>query len=139
VSLGIAGALPGLSDTAALFDGATGYVDVGSTAFNFSNNFSVEAWVSGADTMFVSGASRFLSTRSASGGWGAGIGVSRRLLFTTYGVQDYLFTTALPNDGNYHHVVFVMDSANAVRLYLDGAFRVRRLRVLHRRAVPGRT
>jgi hypothetical protein len=111
-----------LGNAGARFDGFSGYVDIPGGAFNYTHNFSVEAWVTNENTSFPTGARKFISNRSYSGGWGVGILAGGNLDFTAFTLMDFVFTATLPADGKYHHVVIVFDSSNNATLYLDGVF-----------------
>lgn len=118
---GIFGAIRDDPNTAARFDGATGFVAIAGGPFNFANNFTLEAWVINDST---SGIRRIFSNgQPAQLGYGFGILADGRLRFTTYGIRDYDSQVVVPRDGMFHHVVATFDSNNAASFYLDGAFR----------------
>lgn len=123
-SLGHPGGIPSDSDTSTLFDGITGYVDVGAhSALNqLTNNFTVEAWVKGrgaiASTWFVG---------SVSTGWGfsrppqdayCGCGPND-LRFTTFGIKDYDYAVGFTED-EWVHVAAVFDASNDVTFFVNG-------------------
>jgi hypothetical protein len=132
---GVPGAIKGDPDTAASFDGMTSFVEIaGGTSssgalhnpFTLTVSFTVEAWVINAGSL--ENYSRILSTRvlppATSGGYGLGIiGSNNNVRFTTFGVKDYdSANTNIPVDGNWHHIVVVLDSGNNANFYLDGVF-----------------
>ncbi|HLJ95046.1 MAG TPA: LamG domain-containing protein [Gemmataceae bacterium] len=128
ITLGQAGAISRDSDTAAAFDGSTGYVDIPSSAggtFDLANSFSLEAWVINKGQFGSGQAGRIFSNRQP--GYGLGIvhtgGTTDAVRFTTFGVKDYdSNATIVPEDGNWHHLVVVFDSNNTATFYLDGNF-----------------
>jgi hypothetical protein len=120
VTLGVPGALAGDPDTAARFDGTSGYVDVPGSAFNFGNNFTLEAWVINNNSAI---GRIFSDGTPGSSGYGFGILPTGQLRFTTYGIQDYDSSVIVPRDGNYHYVAVTFDANNAANFYLDGTFR----------------
>jgi hypothetical protein len=125
---GVAGAIIGDPDTAATFNGASGYIDVGGAgAFDLLMSFTLEAWVINNGQTDSPYASRILSTRSGSGGYGFGLQNApndpnpNALIFTTFAIKDYYSTAAVvPEDGQWHHVVVVFDSTLTANFYLDG-------------------
>jgi hypothetical protein len=126
---GAPGAIVGDPDTAATFDGLSSGVDVpaiGSDPFNFTNSFSLEAWVinMGQGTL---NPSRSPLGRIVSRGWpgrfgyGWGILASNGMRFTTYGIKDFDSSqTVVPQDGAWHYVAVVFDSTNTANFFLDG-------------------
>ena len=129
-----AGAVKGDPNTGAAFDGMTSFVDIlggagsGSNAnpFDLTVSFSLEAWVINNGPIESTTAGRIMSTRvlppGTSGGYGLGVLTGTNLTrFTTFGVKDYDTTsTVIPTDGNWHHIVAVLDSTFTVTFYLDG-------------------
>ncbi|MTD12757.1 PKD domain-containing protein [Nakamurella sp. YIM 132087] len=120
VTKGVAGALPGVSDTAVTFNGSNGFVS-SNKSFSNPTNYSVEAW--------------FKST-STSGGKIIGFGNARTGLSTTYDRHVYLTdagklvfgagaagnnitTPASYNDGTWH-LVTATQGAGGMKLYVDG-------------------
>jgi hypothetical protein len=129
VTNGVAGAIHGDPDTAAAFDGTTTFVAVDSgqsSPFNKTNSFSLEAWVINNGVIESPTVGRIISTRvlppATSGGFGLGVLTSsNNVRFTTFGVKDYdSGQTNIPVDGNWHHIVVVLDSTNTANFYLDG-------------------
>jgi hypothetical protein len=136
VTSGVPGAIKGDPDTASSFDGMTSYVDIkggptGSTAnpYNLINTpigFSLEAWVINNGVIESTVVGRILSTRvlppATSGGYGLGVlSSNNNVRFTTFGVKDYDSSlTNIAVDGNWHHIVVVLDSTNTATFYLDG-------------------
>jgi hypothetical protein len=126
---GVPGAIAGDPDTAATFDGLTTGVNVpalGTDGFNFTNSFSLEAWVINQGQGSLNSASSPLG-RIVSRGWpgmfgyGWGILASNGMRFTTFGVKDFDSSqTVVPMDGAWHYVVVVFDSTNTANFFLDG-------------------
>jgi hypothetical protein len=124
VARGLRGAIAQDGDTAAQFN-ATGIVKVVSSAFDLSNNFTLEAWVTNDNP---EGYHRIFSTfDNASGGvTGYGFGVfNDNLIFTRFGLQDFFTSIALPADGRYHHLVLAFSAANEAEFYLNGTLQTR--------------
>lgn len=126
VTFGQAGALTD-GDTAALFDGVAGVVDMGNlSAFNFTGAFSAEAWVK------LTGVSSYVvvhkSNNNSGAGWAVTInnGLLRLWAYTLAGalVFDVSATSNAVHDGAWHHVAGAWDGTNTVNgvtLYVDGA------------------
>jgi hypothetical protein len=117
VTSGVPGAINNGPDTAAAFDGMSGYVELYGAAgnpYNLSNGFTLEAWVINAGPSEGPSA-RIFDTRilpkpyPTSGGYGFGVLSNNFMRFTTYGIQDYDTNVEVPVDGNWHHVVVVLD------------------------------
>jgi hypothetical protein len=121
VTLGVAGAIVADPNTAARFNGSTGYVNIAGAPFNYANNFSLEAWVINNNTAV----GRIFSNRTATGGYGFGILPGGQLRFTTFAVKDYDSSVIVPRDSNFHFVAVTFDNTNAANFYLDGTFRQR--------------
>jgi hypothetical protein len=129
VTSGVPGAIKNSPDTAAAFDGMSGYVDFYGAAanpYNLSNGFTLEAWVinagpsEGASTGRIFD-TRILPTSPTAGGYGFGVLTNSNFMrFTTYGILDYDTNVPVPVDGNWHYVAVVFDSSNAANFYLDG-------------------
>lgn len=105
----------------ASFNGASGYINVAHHALmNFSTNvdFTVEAWVkktAGATIRYI------VDHRSAGGtGWVFYHVASTDQLYLTIAATNFA-GPAIPEDGNYHHVVAVVDRDANVTFYLDGS------------------
>jgi hypothetical protein len=118
VTLGAPGALAGDANTAATFDGSTGFARTG-TPLAVGADFTLEAWVkpstpsaTGSIVSLTSGASsrtlylnggQLLGMADLSGSWPS---------YTIFG----------PNlDTSWHHVVFSVQGGTALRLYVDGS------------------
>jgi hypothetical protein len=119
VTLGVPGAIVADPNTAARFNGSTGYVSIPGGPFNFTNNFTLEAWVINNNT---SGVARIFSNRTATGGYGLGVLPGGQLRFTTFTEKDYDSSVIVPRDGNFHFVAVTFDSTDAANFYLDGVF-----------------
>jgi hypothetical protein len=125
VTLGMPGAIANDDDTAAGFDGATGFVDIPSMGtFDLQNSFSLEAWVinTGQNLIGTNLAGRILS--NGGFGWGilAGGNFTRDAVrFTTFGHLDYDSNlTIVPEDGSWHYLAVTLDDTNTATFYLDG-------------------
>jgi len=126
VTRGLPGAIVDDPNTAAVFPGSdAAAVSIPGAAFNFGNNFTLEAWVINDGG---TGISRVISNRQTAGiaaGFGFGVLGDGRLRFTTFGIQDYDTSpgVVVPQDGQYHHVVVTFDTGNDAHFYVDGNFR----------------
>jgi hypothetical protein len=123
VTLGVAGALAGSSDTAASFNANADVVVPFGSALSTSAPFSAEVWVqSGGNSggACVMSAGNFGGTRS---GWliynNIG-GVWTFRLYNQNGTSTSLNINGGVADGNWHHLVAVFDGTNG-SLYIDGA------------------
>ncbi|RPE78765.1 MULTISPECIES: PKD domain-containing protein [unclassified Frondihabitans] len=121
VTQGTEGALSGVSDTAATFDGSSGQVN-SSQSFNDPEVYTIESW---------------FKTTTTSGGKIVGFGSSQtgqsgsydrhvymqdngQLVFGTYTGQTNTITTqGSYNDGTWHQVV-ASQSSDGLKLYVDG-------------------
>jgi hypothetical protein len=118
---GQTGALRGDDDSAAQFDGSTGYVSVpDATALHVADTFTVEYWIrftslAGSSTSDVisKGVGELLSRHVIVGGV-ANIQLVKR------GSGALVTATATIADTNWHHVVQTKSGATVVQ-YLDGA------------------
>jgi hypothetical protein len=131
VTLGAPGAIAGDGDTAATFDGATAYVDMGSGfAFGGTAAMSYEAWVNPNEG--DAAARRFMSKETSSGGrqgflmaytaaaspdGGSGTGI---LSWERWGSGGTDSTGTFVTVGVYQHVVVTYDGAT-MAAYLNGA------------------
>jgi hypothetical protein len=124
VTLGSTGALADDADSAATFDGATGYVDIPGVQFD-SADFSIEAWFK---TALPGVPGEFPGRIWSSGyvGGPQGVEVTVRTSSILFQLSDAAGNTvALQSpggysDGNWHHVVAVR-SGTSFLLYVDGA------------------
>jgi len=109
------------SNAISLDGGANGYVSAASTPnFMSDNQFSVEAWVKTT----VSGAKTIVSYNPGSRGFTLGTNSSNRATFSIMnnnGTSTVTASgsTALINDGNWHHIVATAASAT-LTIYVDG-------------------
>lgn len=109
------------SNAISLDGGANGYVSAASTPnFMSDNQFSVEAWVKTT----VSGAKTIVSYNPGSRGFTLGTNASNRATFSIMnnnGTSTVTASgsTALINDGNWHHIVATAASAT-LTIYVDG-------------------
>jgi Concanavalin A-like lectin/glucanases superfamily len=121
VFLGLPGAIVGDPDTSAFFDGAKSFVQVAGKPFNFSANFSLEAWVINPGQIDPNPVGRIISNgQPGSRGYGWGLLRDNRIRFTTYGILDYDSDVIIPTDDFYHHVVVTFDDSFTAHIYLDG-------------------
>lgn len=123
LTLGVPGALPGDSDTAASFTG-NGIVDVAfGSKLSIQAPFSVEVWALSTNTgsACVVSAGHFGSPRS---GWLLYNNVGSLWDFRLYNQNGSTLSLELPSggsaDANWHHIVAVFDGVNGT-LYVDGA------------------
>jgi len=102
------------------FDGVNDSLTLSNTASinGLVNDFTVGAWIKPSATL---GQGRIVSTaRTASvNGWGIGA-YGQRILFTSYGIQDYLgnIDVLLPNV--WQHVAVHLTADNDAEFYLNG-------------------
>ncbi len=124
VKLGEPGAIA--ESKAARFDGDSGYIDVGvHPALNLTRNFSIEMWVHMPERRDAFG--RFLSNRSALGGFGVGVDLrsdepnhgSLWFSFFSGGAGDYASDITLPV-GRWVHLVWTVDAQHQPTLYVNG-------------------
>jgi RHS repeat-associated protein len=120
VTLGVAGSLANDNDTAAAFDGTSGYVNVPDNSALFSTVLSVEAWVKA--NAWVAGGT--IINRRTSGNVGGYIiepaNTSGQINFYVYaGGAWRAATSAALTVGVWHHLVGTYDGAT-VRIYVDG-------------------
>ncbi len=87
-----------------------------------TNNLTVAAWIKphtlGASNGQILGTARTKSTN----GFGFAV-AGTNLLFSTYGVHDYLLTNVGLVADRWRHVAAVFDPANTVSFYIDGVFK----------------
>lgn len=93
---------------------------------NLSAGFTLEAWVRPRVNNNPFLTSRIISNRAPAFlgiefGFGFGL-ADRALLFTTFGTQDYVATSALVNWDELTHVAVVFDSAFDARFFINGVF-----------------
>lgn len=104
------------------FNGTTTVVNIGSPSplATMLNNFSFECRVK-LDS--VTGFRRFFAARrtTTANGWGFGLD-GAKLLFTTFGVQDYVTTLVTLITGREYHLGVVFTSSNHARFYVNGVF-----------------
>ena len=118
VTLGQPGAISGDPDTAATFDGSTGYVWLGLNSSLQPNSLSLEAWFK------TSTSAGMTILRSRWYGYNLGLNGSGQLTANVCGTPSYncYFVTGSASvaDGKWHHAVVTKDGST-VTLYLDGA------------------
>ena len=117
---------PGITDPAMVFNGITGYVDIGApSALKVTGAFSVECWV--RYTVFGNVRGLFTYADNALSGWGvfvhSGVGGIQFVGTTAAGGTLWNFASAgLFNDNQWHHVVATWDgttAANGAKIYVD--------------------
>lgn len=123
MTMGVAGALAGDSDTAYTFDGSTAKITVPDTAGDDSTGRTYEAWIkTTANTRTImcrdiSGSSKAFRLDVASN-------KVRYLHFDSAGSAQYLSGATSVNDGAWHHVVVTVTNATSnatATIYVDGA------------------
>jgi hypothetical protein len=123
VTLGKPGAIANDDDTAAGFDGATGFVDIPSMGtFDLNNQFSLEAWVINSGQQLQQ-AGRIFSNGGFAWGilTGGGTFTKDAVRFTTFSHMDYDSNlTIVPEDGSWHYLAVTLDDTNTATFYLDG-------------------
>jgi hypothetical protein len=126
VTLGAPGAIVGDSNTAATFDGVSGYVDMGAGfAFGGTSAMSFEAWVSPG--LGDNGARRFLSKETNNGGrqgylmayTATADAGSATLSWERWGAGGTDATATFIAVGVYSHVVVTYDGAT-MAIYVNG-------------------
>lgn len=116
-----------VGQAAVLFDGTSGYVDMGNvSALKCTGAFSLEAWFSTTSAAFRELVAQADET-GTTGGYVLRLtsgGKIRFILVSSTGVSLFSVTTTLSyNDGNLHHVAATWDgttNANGVTIYIDG-------------------
>ncbi|RIK75719.1 MAG: hypothetical protein DCC68_20750 [Planctomycetota bacterium] len=120
-TLGAAGAIADPANTAAEFNGTSGFVDVGyRPALNLRSDFSISAWIWLDD---ISEDHRVVANPNASmstAGFAFGV-VDGRLRFTAYVAQDY-DTNPVIAAGRWYHVAVVFDASYDATFYVNGQF-----------------
>ena len=105
------------------FDGSNDYVDCGNDAsIQFNGSFSISCWISttdsaGGNRIFVS-----VNNDGTNEGWAFRLSGNQLNAFTwTDGAEAAVTdSTAVLNDGQWHHAVMVHESGGTFRLYKDG-------------------
>jgi hypothetical protein len=114
-SPGQAGALAGDPDTAAAFDGSSGYVSVpANTSLNVGDHFTIEAWVKRASF----GGFPVIASKQ-NGAWVLEFNPSNQLVLRRSTVADVATSSTSVTDTAWHYVVATKDGATS-RLYIDG-------------------
>ncbi len=103
------------------FDGVDDHVDLGfGPEFNFTNNFTLEAWVR-ADSVNSGGPARILGDRSfGNAGYGFGQTQGGKLNFTTFSREDFVTSQVYVVPNVWVHVAVVFDTANDATFYVNG-------------------
>ena len=118
---GVTPGVPGVggADTAASFDGTSGYVDVPGVAnASFSSGFTIDAWVKSATAQTDAGiVGKWTYPFGGVLLWLDGSG--NYTLAVTAHRANYLTTSVAPTIGAWEHVVGTWDGA-MLRLYVDG-------------------
>jgi len=105
------------------FDGSNDYLEISNTSnFKPSGAFTVECWFKTPDNTHKSNTygARLISGGDSSGNhFGVFFNSSDgRIGFFFQGSYDYHQTT--PTENVWHHVAYVRDSSNVIKIYLDG-------------------
>jgi hypothetical protein len=118
-ALGASGALSGDSDTAARFDGSTGYVSVAhKPSLSLGDSFTVEAWVKRAS---LGGGSNQVIASKQGRSWALMFDPRNRLVLRRPKVAAVATSnTAVLDTTRWHHVV-ATKAGGSVHLYIDGA------------------
>ena len=121
VTLGATGAVDGLANTAATFNGSNGFV-ASVSSFTNPTTYSTEAWFRTTSTT----GGKIVGFGSAATGLSSSydrhvyLQNDGKVVFGTYtGVQNLLTTPTAYNDGQWHQVV-ATQGADGMKLYLDG-------------------
>ena len=120
VTLGETGALTDDPDTAAHFDGSTGYVHVSADPRlnQLTNNFTIEAWARFSEEESDWGI--IVSTRDQNHGYGFGADAdTSALAYSSYGVQRYSVPFSLPTT-QWVHLAVTLDVSNDAHFYVNG-------------------
>src|SRR4051812_4990029 len=119
VTSGVAGGIVGDADTAASFDGATGWVSAPDTAaLDLGDRFSAEAWIR-RDA--ISTASTQVVASKQDGSWVMLVDQANHLVLRRSRVADVAVSTATIADTTKWHHVAVTKNGSSVHLYVDGA------------------
>jgi hypothetical protein len=115
ISLGQPGAIAADPDTAAAFNGSSGYVSVpASSSLNVADDFTIEAWVKrGALGGYQAIASK------QNGAWVLEFNAQNRLLLRRSTVADVVTSTTTVTDSSWHYLVATKNGSTS-RLYIDG-------------------
>jgi hypothetical protein len=114
-TLGQPGAIAGDSDTAARFNGTTGWVSVpSSSSLNVGDQFTIEAWVRRERT----GRMEVIASKQNQG-WVLDFNSKDQLTLRKSNVADVVSSTLTVTDTAWHYVAASKDGS-AVHLYLDG-------------------
>lgn len=115
----LAGA-PGRSGQALAFDGLNDSIMLSNTAAinGLTSDFTVAAWIK---PKTLTGFQRIVSTARSNSDNGYGLGIADgHLLFTTYGVKDYVTTNTVLDAGAWQHVAVHLNASNAAEFYING-------------------
>lgn len=96
------------------FDGKNDHISVDhNSSFDLTNNFTIEAWMN---------ASEFKSYQRIVAKFPAyGFGLSNnQIIFTTFGIKDYITTKAQLSLNQWYHVTVVLDSSYDAQFYING-------------------
>ncbi len=113
-SNGATGKLNGSMD----FDGNDDYVDIGSALLSTTDSsqpYSGFAWIKTTDTDGV-----VISQYTAASGVRFGIRVENGNVVYWKGGSDIAISSQDVNDGNWHHIGFIKEASQVVKLYIDG-------------------
>ncbi|MTD12744.1 PKD domain-containing protein [Nakamurella sp. YIM 132087] len=122
VGLGAAGALQGVANTAATFDGGDDFV-ASTNAYNNPKNYSEEAWFKTTSTNGGKIIGFGSNQSGSSGGYDRHVYLTQdgTVWFGTWTGQENKANSAPGyNDGRWHHVVATQSTTDGMKLYLDG-------------------
>jgi hypothetical protein len=118
-TLNVPGPLSNDPDTAAAFNGSSGWVRIAhDSSLNVGDRFSVEAWVKRGS---LGGSGSQVIASKQDGSWVLMFNPGNQLVLRRSGIGDVATSTATVTDTTaWHYVVATKDGAD-VKLYLDGA------------------
>jgi PKD repeat protein len=123
VTRGVAGAIIGDTDAATSFNGSTSGFAVSQTQLPTTQALSVEAWVNTTTTSGgkIVGYGNSLTGNSSSYDRHLYMDNSGHIIWGVYnGASKTLTTSARCNDGQWHHIVGVLDPVQGTSLFVDG-------------------
>lgn len=124
VTYGVAGALTGDADTAVTLNGSSGRMDTGvDAACNpGTGDFSVECWIKTTTSSILVAMGKLKIDLTGDNYWLGTGGVAHKASFSVANADNSLGATvsssAVVDDGNWHHLVGVKDGTT-IRLYVD--------------------
>ncbi len=86
-----------------------------------TSDFTIQAWVKPGTQPAGQARSIIFSKFGATGALSFSITSDRRVVVTTYGIVDMFSNATIPDDGLWHHIAVVHDTAaGEMRFYVDG-------------------